>query len=119
MGAAAESRSQRRHSLLRGQPSIAVNGKTLYWDSDRPDGLGDFDIWMATRASAGSDFRPAVNVGPEVNGMGPEFGAAISQNEEQTVLLVGQPGNIGQIDIWVVERKDKSGRGWSRSTSTP
>ena len=34
-----------------GQPSISANGKTLYWDSVRPDGLGDFDIWMATRGT--------------------------------------------------------------------
>ena len=92
-----------------GQPSISANGKTLYWDSVRPDGLGDFDIWMATRGNVGSDFGPAVNVGPEVNTVGPEFGAAISQNEKQLFFSSSRPGNVGQIDIWVVERKDKSG----------
>ena len=50
-----------------GQPSISANGKTLYWDSDRPDGLGDFDIWMATRDAVCETFGPAVNVGPPVN----------------------------------------------------
>jgi len=97
-----------------GQPNVSANGKTLYWDSARPDGLGDFDIWMATRDSVGSDFGPAVNVGPEVNGVGPEFGAAISQNEKQLFFSSGRPGNIGQIDIWVVERKDKS-ESWGTS----
>jgi len=97
-----------------GQPSISANGRTLYWDSARPDGLGDFDIWMATRDGVGSDFGPAVNVGPEVNGVGPEFGAAISQNEKQLFFSSGRPGNIGQIDIWVVERKDKS-ESWGTS----
>jgi hypothetical protein len=93
-----------------GQPSISANGKTLYWDSVRPDGLGDFDIWMATRGNVGRDFGPAANVGPEVNTVGPEFGAAISQNEKQLFFSSGRPGNVGQIDIWVVERKAKSGR---------
>ena len=92
-----------------GQPSTSANGKTLYWDSVRPDGLGDFDIWMATRANVGRDFGPAVNVGPEVNTVGPEFGAAISQNEKQLFFSSGRSGNVGQIDIWVVERKEKSG----------
>jgi len=92
-----------------GQPSTSANGKTLYWDSVRPDGLGDFDIWMATRANVGRDFGPAVNVGPEVNTVGPEFGAAISQNEKQLFFSSGRPGNVGQIDIWVVERKENSG----------
>jgi hypothetical protein len=92
-----------------GQPSISANGKTLYWDSVRPDGLGDFDIWKATRRDVGSDFGPAVNVGSEVNTVGPEFGAVISQNEKQLFFSSARPGNLGQIDIWVVERKEKSG----------
>jgi Tol biopolymer transport system component len=87
-----------------GQPSISANGKTLYWDSSRPDGFGDFDIWMATRAAVSEAFGPAVNVGSEVNTPGPEFGPAISQNERQLFFSSGRPGNIGQIDIWVVER---------------
>ena len=92
-----------------GHPSISANGKTLYWDSLRPDGLGDFDIWMATRGSVGRNFGPAVNEGPEVNTMGPEFGAAISQNERQLFFSSARPGNVGQVDIWVVERRTKSG----------
>ena len=87
-----------------GQPSISANGKTLYWDSSRPDGFGDFDIWMATRAAVSEAFGAAVNVGSEVNTPGPEFGPAISQNERQLFFSSGRPGNIGQIDIWVVER---------------
>ena len=59
---------------LQGQPSISANGRTLYWDSDRPDGLGNFDIWMATRAAFCDTFGPAVNVGPPVNTPGPDFG---------------------------------------------
>jgi hypothetical protein len=51
-------------------------------------------------------------VGPEVNSPGPEFGPAISQNERQLFFSSGRPGNIGQIDIWVVERsKNKKDAG--------
>ena len=92
-----------------GQPSISPNGKTLYWDSYRPDGLGDADIWMATRDAVCEAFGPAVNVGPAVNTPGPEFGPAISRNERQLFFSSGRPGNVGQVDIWVVERKKKSG----------
>lgn len=95
-------------SYFEGQPSISANGKTLYWDSIRPDGLGDFDIWMATRDTMGEPFGPAVNVGPPVNTVGPEFGAAISQNEKQLFFSSARPGNVGQVDIWVVERETKS-----------
>ena len=93
-----------------GQPSISVNGKTLYWDSDRPDGSGDFDIWMATREAVCETFGPAVNVGAPVNTSGPDFGPAISHNERQLFFSSGRPGNVGQIDIWVVERRKNKKR---------
>ena len=70
--------------------------------------FGDFDIWMATRENVGEPFGPAVNVGPAVNTAGPEFGAALNQNEKQLFFSSGRPGNVGQIDIWVVERQTKS-----------
>jgi Tol biopolymer transport system component len=94
-------------SSFEGQPSVSPNGKTLYWDSNRP-GFGDFDIWMATRENVGDSFEPAVNAGPEVNTAGPEFGPAISQNAKRLFFSSGRPGNVGLIDIWVVERQTPS-----------
>jgi OOP family OmpA-OmpF porin len=91
-----------------GQPSVSANGKTLYWDSVRLDGFGDSDIWMATRENVGEPFGLAVNLGPAVNTPGPEFGPALNQNEKQLFFSSGRPGNVGQIDIWVVERQTKS-----------
>ena len=32
-------------------PVVTADGLTLYWASDRPGGLGDLDVWLATRAS--------------------------------------------------------------------
>ena len=95
-------------AYFEGQPSVSANGKTLYWDSVRPGGIGDFDIWMATRDNVGEPFGPAVNLGPAVNTAGPEFGAALNQNEKQLFFSSARPGNIGQMDIWVVERQTKS-----------
>ena len=96
-------------TYFEGQPSVSANGKTLYWDSVRPDGsFGDFDIWMATRENVGEPFGLAVNLGPEVNTAGPEFGPALNQNEKQLFFSSRRPGNVGQIDIWVVERQTKS-----------
>jgi len=90
-----------------GQPNISANGKTLYWDSARP-GFGDFDIWMATRGNVGEPFGLAVNLGPAVNTAGPEFGPALNQNEKQLFFSSARLGNVGQMDIWVVERQTKS-----------
>jgi hypothetical protein len=95
-------------AYFEGQPSISANGKTLYWDGDRPGGFGDFDIWMAVRKNVEEPFGSAENVGQPVNGPGPDFGAAISQNEKRLFFSSGRLGNIGQADIWVVERENGS-----------
>src|SRR5688572_24002203 len=50
-------------AYFEGQPSVSANGKTLYWDSDRPGGFGNFDIWVATRDNVGEPFGLAVNLG--------------------------------------------------------
>jgi hypothetical protein len=77
-------------AYFEGQPSVSANGKTLYWDSVRPDGFGDFDIWMATRENVGEPFGPAVNLGPAVNTAGPEFGRRPQPERETAVFLIGQ-----------------------------
>jgi len=37
---------------------LSADGSTLYWDSDRPGGYGDNDIWQATVIGLGSVFDP-------------------------------------------------------------
>jgi hypothetical protein len=44
------------------EPGISADGNTVAWSSDRPGTLGGLDLWMATRASAGSPFDPAVHL---------------------------------------------------------
>ena len=42
-------------------PAVSADGLTLYWASDREGGLGDLDIWRATRPSRGAPWGPAEN----------------------------------------------------------
>lgn len=49
------------------EPSISFDGLTLFFDSNRPDGSGGFDIYMTTRMTMDGDWTQPVNVGPEVN----------------------------------------------------
>ena len=49
-------------------PIMAPDGITLYFASDRKDGLGGFDIYMSRRLDdSWLKWSPAVNLGPEVN----------------------------------------------------
>jgi outer membrane protein OmpA-like peptidoglycan-associated protein/tetratricopeptide (TPR) repeat protein len=47
-------------------PAISPGGDTLLFVSDRPDGVGGFDIWMSIDAG-NDDWGPAMNMGPLIN----------------------------------------------------
>src|SRR4051812_15528163 len=46
-------------------PRLTADGKFLLFYSDRPGGVGGYDIWAAPRTEKG--FGPAFNLGPSVN----------------------------------------------------
>ena len=48
------------------QPSISPDGSTLYFLSNRPGGIGSYDIWKSTLTDDGKWTTP-VNLGPKVN----------------------------------------------------
>ncbi|TCC90414.1 hypothetical protein EZ428_14160 [Pedobacter frigiditerrae] len=48
------------------QPSISPDGSTLYFVSNRPGGIGGYDIWKSTLTDEGKWTDP-VNLGPKVN----------------------------------------------------
>ena len=57
-------------SYSSGFPCFADNGNTLYFASDRPDGLGGFDLFVSTRN--GSSWTLPQNLGGTVNTPGNE-----------------------------------------------
>lgn len=48
------------------QPSISPDGNTLYFLSNRPGGIGGYDIWKSTLTDDGKWTKPE-NLGPNVN----------------------------------------------------
>jgi WD40-like Beta Propeller Repeat len=47
-------------------PVVTPDDLTMYYGSDRADGVGGYDVWMATRASTSDPFGPPTDV-TEVN----------------------------------------------------
>lgn len=52
--------------LWESQPTIAPDGKTIYFSSNRPGGFGGFDIWKTEMSEEGV-FTEPVNLGKVVN----------------------------------------------------
>jgi Tol biopolymer transport system component len=82
-------------------PSISADGLSLYFTSDRPDGEGRWDIWLATRTSTTDEWSPATNVGSSVNTSGMESMPSISADGLELYFC---RGDWGQGDLYVVTR---------------
>jgi len=54
-------------------PAISGDELTIYFSSNMPNGLGEFDIWVAKRDKKTKPFGTPVNLGPNVNTVGKEM----------------------------------------------
>lgn len=95
-------------------PSISVDGKTLYFASDRPGGFGGMDIYVSKNEN-GSWQKP-INLGPTVNTSGNEIFPFVSPSGNLFFSSNGHKG-LGGLDIFKVEKTDKTDEStWSVRT---
>ncbi len=88
------------------QPSFSIDGKTLYFVSDRKGGYGGSDIWKTTFEN-GAWSKPE-NLGPTINTSGNE-GSPFIHYDDQT-LYFSSDGHIGMggTDLFMA-RKNNDG----------
>lgn len=65
-------------------PEISADGNALYFYSDRPGGIGGYDLWVAHRDQDG--WQTPVNLGAEVNSDFDDYGPAITP-DGQTIYF--------------------------------
>src|SRR4030095_10039334 len=82
-------------------PSISKDGKTLYFTSDRPGGLGGNDIWKVAVNKDGTYGTPE-NLGARVNTEGSEQFPFISDDNILYFSSNGKPG-LGGLDIFSID----------------
>jgi len=75
------------------------NGLLLFFNSDRPGGYGDSDIWMTRRANRSAPWDPAVNLGPMFNGPFWE-GAPFVTADGSALYLLRDPNNDFTTWTW-------------------
>jgi len=96
------------------QPTISSNGKTLFFVSDRPGGLGGYDIYKSARDENG-EWSNAVNLGPQINSAGNEKSPFIHSDSQTLYFSSDGIMGMGGYDIFF-SRLDENGV-WSKPTN--
>ena len=73
--------------------SISADSRTLYWSSDRPGGMGGFDIWYSTRPGPTGEFGPAINLS-ELNTPFDDFAPEIAANNKVLYFASSRPAEF-------------------------
>ena len=73
-------------------PAISGDELTIFFSSNIPNGLGEFDIWVAKRDKKTKPFGTPVNLGPNVNTVGKEMFPTLRSD---TALYFSSNARIG------------------------
>ena len=90
------------------QPCISSDGKTLYFVSNKPGGLGESDIYSSTLKSDNTWSTP-VNMGPVINTPGREFSPFIHPDDQTLYFASDYLPGLGGFDIFY-SRKNALGQ---------
>jgi outer membrane protein OmpA-like peptidoglycan-associated protein/tetratricopeptide (TPR) repeat protein len=88
--------------------SLSPDGKTLYFTSDRPGGMGGMDIYISRRTSQG-DWGRAVNAGPLINTPFNEETPFISRDGKTLFFSSQGHYNMGGYDVFMCSADEKDG----------
>lgn len=84
-----------------GNPSLSKDGKTLYFSSDMPGGIGGSDIWKVA-VNGDNDFGTPENLGNKINTEGRENFPFITDENKLYFSSEGRQG-FGGLDVFVVD----------------
>ncbi len=89
-------------------PSLSADGKTLYFSSDMPGGLGGFDIYKVSRVK--NRWSEPVNLGATVNTEKNEVFPFIHDGGTLFFSTAGHPGH-GGLDIFMCDLSNENSAG--------
>jgi beta-lactamase regulating signal transducer with metallopeptidase domain len=87
-------------------PCISPDGLSLFFESMRSGGYGEWDLWVTKRASLSEPWGVPLNLGPAINTAASEDVAGISPDGHELYFSdypVPRPGGYGKSDIWYVK----------------
>jgi hypothetical protein len=87
------------------RPLIRRDGLELFLTSNRPGGFGSMDVWVSTRGATTEPWSAPMNLGPLINGAGPDAGAAISFDATTLYFQSVRPWpSTALYDLWTTTR---------------
>ncbi len=70
-------------------PEPSADGESLYFYSDRPGGLGGYDLWVAHRGHG--EWHTPLNLGPAVNSEFNDYGPALTPDGDTVYFASNRP----------------------------
>lgn len=83
-----------------GHPTLSSDELVIYFASERRQGMGGKDIWVAMRENTGSDFGRPFNLGSVINTKGDEMYPFL-RNDSTLYFASDGHGGMGGLDIFV------------------
>jgi hypothetical protein len=87
-------------------PELSPDGLSLYLTSDRPGGLGGFDLWASRRTCLECPWQSPVDLGPNINSPGGDGSPGFSADGHLLFFSSPRDGGFGGDDIWVTHREN-------------
>lgn len=89
------------------QPTIASDGITLYFASDRPGGYGGIDLYVTRKDPKSGQWSVPQNLGPNINTKGDEKTPFIHSDSETLYFSSNGQFGFGGYDIFYVRKNEK------------
>lgn len=90
-------------------PWLSTDELTVIFVSDRPGGVGNADLWLASRASLDDPFG-APTILAELSSLMSEGRAALSNDGLEVIFSSDRPGGAGFPDVWLATRSSTAER---------
>jgi hypothetical protein len=86
-----------------GRPGLSPDGLTLLFNSNRPGGLGRYELWMTTRQSRSDHWEEPVWLGPVVNRPDGHGASSCFSGDGRSLFFASiRDCGFGSCDIWEV-----------------
>ena len=99
------------------KPDISDDGLTLLYASDQVGGVGDLDVWVATRPDRHSPFGVQTNV-TELNSADRDHTPTTTADELLVIFSSSRPGGTGSDDAWMSTRANVNSP-WNAPNEVP